>query len=372
MSAGFELNRLSTTLLLVQACTLAVLAVVYRQAGWSSEWAVFAPRCAGTLVVGALCVWAVVARKRLVAETFFVLLLMQTLALVVSSGQYVVAALRRPLIDSWLAASDAMLGVSVPQLAAWTHNHPLIEAWLTTAYFTLVPQFLLAVIVLGFVLRNRPRLWEYAFHFHFCALTTLAAFAIVPATFPSLHYGFRCVLEPGRLIAQFQGLRAGTFTGIPFNELAGLVSFPSFHVAGAVMVTWGFRRYRWLLWPLIALNASLIAATVMSGAHYLIDVIATFVMFPLSLWAYRRCGFAALFETAARIQIPTEAPTPGPSRESAGPAQTNRTVIAALRGGSPQNTLNQARSYTDREVDVVTSRGNAVAVWMSVSATTSN
>ena len=75
MSAGFELNRLSTTLLLVQACTLAVLAVVYRQVGWSSEWAVFAPRCAGTLVVGALCVWAVVARKRLVAETFFVLLL---------------------------------------------------------------------------------------------------------------------------------------------------------------------------------------------------------------------------------------------------------------------------------------------------------
>jgi len=259
-----------------------------------------------------------------------------------------VASLRRPLIDSWLAATDALLGISVPQLVAWTRAHGLIAAWLHTAYFTLVPQFLLTVVVLGFVLRDRARLWEYAFHFHSCALVTLAAFAIVPADSAFTHYGFQSLIDQGRFIDHFQGLRAGTLTAIPFDNMEGLVSFPSFHVAGGLMVTWAFRKNRLLFWPLAVLNASLTAATFMTGAHYATDVVATLLMFAASLWVYRYCGFAALFDSVAG---PSDASmkhkTLAGLGEISGRAQTNATAIRAGGSRNPSERLNQARFHTE-------------------------
>ena len=40
-----------------------------------------------------------------------------------------------------------------------------------------------------------------------------------------------------RFIAHFNGVRDGTFTTIRFDDLEGLISMPSFHVAGGMMVT---------------------------------------------------------------------------------------------------------------------------------------
>jgi membrane-associated phospholipid phosphatase len=73
-----------------------------------------------------------------------------------------------------------------------------------------------------------------------------------------------------------------------------MISFPSFHVAGALMVTWAFRRrHRWLM-GLGLLNARLVAATVLTGAHYAIDVVATAAMFAVSIGLWRRFGHPRL------------------------------------------------------------------------------
>ena len=74
---------------------------------------------------------------------------------------------------------------------------------------------------------------------------------------------------------------------IQFNNLEGLISCPSFHVAGAFMVTWAMRRHRALFISLGVLNSALIASTVLLGAHYAVDVIATVVMWGGSLAVYR-------------------------------------------------------------------------------------
>jgi len=84
------------------------------------------------------------------------------------------------------------------------------------------------------------RLWEFAFHFHFCALVTLAASGLFPAECAFTFYGFESLIDQGRFIHHFESLRAGTFQTIRFNDI-GLISFPSFHAAGALMVTWAFR-----------------------------------------------------------------------------------------------------------------------------------
>jgi len=67
-----------------------------------------------------------------------------------------------------------------------------------------------------------------------------------------------------------------------------LISFPSFHTAGALMVTWTFRHKRWFLVPLILLNIGLISATFMMGAHYFVDTLGGVALFAASVWMYRR------------------------------------------------------------------------------------
>jgi membrane-associated phospholipid phosphatase len=133
-------------------------------------------------------------------------------------------------------------------------------------------------------------MWEYAFHFHFCSLVTLAALALFPAECAFTYYGYESLINQTRFIHQFHGFRDGTLTVIRFNDIEGLISFPSFHVAGAMMVTWAFRRHRWFFVPLLCLNAVMAASTVMLGAHYATDLVATALMFGASVIIYRRWG----------------------------------------------------------------------------------
>jgi hypothetical protein len=209
---------------------------------------------------------------------------------IVGPAQYAAMALRFPLVDPWLAAADAALGIHVPTLTEWTGAHRGLTIVLVLSYFSLLPQFVLPLIVIGLAYRNRELLWEYVFHFHVCLTLTLLAVALVPAACAFSYYGFTSLIDQTRFIRHFDGLRAGTFTQLHLNDLEGMISFPSFHVAGGLMVTWAFRRYRWWAVALGILNVLLISATVLTGAHYGIDVIATFALFAGSVWLWRVWG----------------------------------------------------------------------------------
>jgi PAP2 superfamily len=289
--ADLGVNGLSLTLAGMQLATVAVLAVLYAGSNLTIAWST-AFQLIGFGGIGGLWLYLFAIpgpdrREWVMTESLAVLLLIISLTLIVGSGQYLVALLQRPLVDSYLASADRLLGVSVPRFVAWTRQHDWLTVALRVTYFTLLPQFILAILGLGLVLRDRDRLWEFAFHFHFCALVTLAASGLFPAECAFTFYGFDPLIDQARFIHHFESLRAATFQTIRFDDIEGLISFPSFHVAGALMVTWAFRRRRAWLWPMILLNIGLIAATFMTGAHYVVDVLATFVIFPVSVWAYR-------------------------------------------------------------------------------------
>jgi hypothetical protein len=203
--------------------------------------------------------------------------------------QYGALALRVPWADPWLARADAWLGVSVPAMTAWTWAHPLTALAAKVVYFTFGPQMLLTVLALA-VLRERARLWEFAFHFHVCLILTIAALAIWPSACAPVFYGFEPTIDTTRAIAQIKGFHDGTMTVVRFDDLDGLVSFPSFHVAGALLVTWAFRGRRWMFVPLVVLNAGLILSTVITGEHYVIDVLAAVPLVAASIAAYRWGG----------------------------------------------------------------------------------
>jgi membrane-associated phospholipid phosphatase len=291
--ARLGLNSLGQRLLALNAVVLVVGVLIFSGRGLTVEWSTVWP---GALLLSAILVawlnfyFVPGARKEwFVAEVLFVALLMVLLTNVVAPLQYGAVAIRSPYADPWLAAADARMGVDVPTLAAWTRAHPATSLIATLTYVTFLPQLVLTVFALA-ALRERERLWEFAFHFHLCLIVTIAALAIWPAVCPPAHYGFKPTIDMTRVIGQIKGFHQGTMTVVSFDDLEGLVSFPSFHVAGALLVTWAFRRRRWILIPLMVLNCGLMISTFITGVHYLVDVIASVPLVAGSLAAYRWWG----------------------------------------------------------------------------------
>ena len=158
-------------------------------------------------------------------------------------------------------------------------------------YSTLLPQFVVPPVVLGLFYRNREALWEFLFHFHVCLVATLLGGVFLPTACPFLYYGdFPQIFEHGRFIQHFETLRSGAGFAVRYDNIDGLISIPSFHTAGGLMVTWAFRHHRAWLVTFAVVNVLLIAATVLSGTHYAVDVLATGVLFLASLGLWRVWG----------------------------------------------------------------------------------
>ena len=131
---------------------------------------------------------------------------------------------------------------------------------------------------------------EFAFHFHLCLIVTIACLTLWPSVCAAAYYGITSTIDTTRAITQIHGFHDGLRTVIRFDDMEGLVSFPSFHVAGAILVTWAFRHRPKVLIPLIVLNTGLAISTVITGEHYLVDVVAAGPLVAGSVAAYRWWG----------------------------------------------------------------------------------
>jgi hypothetical protein len=275
----------------VQGALLLAVAALFLVTGLSLDWASVTPHVVILLALGGLWLYHVVVPDRrgnpLIPDLLLVVVLLVLLTNLASPAQYAAIAVRRPLVDGWLAAADRALGVSVPDLVAWTRGQGALPLVLAICYYSLLPQFILAPIITALVLKSRARLWEYFFHFHFCLLVTLVALLLFPARCVFSELGFESLLNQDRFVRHFEGFRSGALTVVRFDDLEGLISMPSFHVAGALIVTWAVRGRLLLVIPLAALNLGLVAATVFCGAHYFVDLPATLVLFLVSLLAFR-------------------------------------------------------------------------------------
>ena len=65
--------------------------------------------------------------------------------------------------------------------------------------------------------------------------------------------------------------------------MAGLITFPSFHAAGAVLLAWGFRSVPLLGIPFVALNIAMLATIPVIGSHYFVDVIGGIAVAALAI-----------------------------------------------------------------------------------------
>jgi membrane-associated phospholipid phosphatase len=208
---------------------------------------------------------------------------------------YVMATAAAPLADAPLAAFDAACGVEVPALRAWAAAHPFTEVLLNLAYDTVLYQLALIVIILGLLGDRRP-LESFVLQFALAALFTLVVFRFLPAEGPFSTYGFEPSSSQAHYLDHLRTLRNGERRLVSFEGAEGLITFPSFHVTWAMLLTLGYRHRRWLFVPFALLNALVVVSTMTTGWHYFADVLggltvglaAWGVSAALGRWLYAR------------------------------------------------------------------------------------
>ncbi len=175
---------------------------------------------------------------------------------------YLAADSGLPLRDSWFAQADGAIGFNWLSWARLVSQvvPQRVEAWIYGSYFwqPVISVCFFAAVAPG---RNHRLLTSAAC----AALVTVVVSALFPALGPGHALGMVAPWE-GPVMA----LRAGSHGPFPY---IGIVLFPSFHAALAILMTLAHRGLR--TFPFFAiLNGTMLLTIPFAGDHYLADILA--------------------------------------------------------------------------------------------------
>jgi len=191
---------------------------------------------------------------------------------------YVASTVPMPYRDFELNAIDRWLGFERKVYLDFQARNDGLRVVLGFAYDSLLPQGILILIVTAAV-RRIDRLQGYVIAFAIAVAATAVIAIFVPAANAAIYVDKMPTdvsTWPGGQHSYFptlEGLRAGTLRTVSFHAMDGLISFPSFHTANAILIVWTLWPIRFLRFVLLPLNLLLIASTPLCGAHYIIDII---------------------------------------------------------------------------------------------------
>jgi hypothetical protein len=230
---------------------------------------------------------------------------------------YIAAAINLPMQDANLLAIDRALGFNWEGYVRYVDAHPAFAAWLNYGY-TMIRWPIFAIPVALAAMGRYRRVEEFTFAFGCALFVTTMISALVPAIGAYQQIGLDPAslkhINPGAYLAQLRDLpptRDGVLRHLDLLGLGGIVTFPSFHAASAIL-------YLWALWParlfrplLLIANGLMLAATPINGGHYLIDLIAGVAVAVLAIVAARAVGKVAASKRAG-LARPTSLPGPAP------------------------------------------------------------
>ncbi len=198
--------------------------------------------------------------------------LLLTLFAAAGISSYLAAATNLPLADAALSAAARALGFDWPAWFAWVHHHRALWLLLQLAYVSAIPQLIAIAIYLalsGQPERNSELVWTLILSL----LVIVPISALLPAAGAWVQYDAMRFADTGQ-IHDFMAMRAGTMHTLDLARLAGLINFPSFHTALAVLFVYAVRHRRAPLAAAALLNTVMIVSVLTEGGHYLVDAIA--------------------------------------------------------------------------------------------------
>ena len=277
-----EREQTSRNLIACGAMVLLIVTGLMLAAGLSIELpADFADGAALTLVA-ALVLRSVLlkqsARRREVLMSFggYVgLLALISLAGVIAT--YPIAAISRNYSDSLLLRGDAALHFDWVSWYRVIVAHPILQISGRIFYDSV---FLTPLVICAhfayFAERERAHLLIASYGLS--VFLTLLLFAFFPARGPlaTLWHGPIPYMPKTGLFQPIliDALKHHAIHEVRIDDLRGLVSVPSFHTTAAILfivAAWPLRRIRW---PVLIVNALMLASIPVEGTHYLTDMVA--------------------------------------------------------------------------------------------------
>lgn len=192
------------------------------------------------------------------------------------------AATSLPFADGTLTKADAIVffGFDWRSLLPFIATHDRVVTGLSYVYASLSWQPTLILLAL-FTAGQPSRSWAFILAWGLTLAACTAIFPFVPALGTYLHYGIAPSDVPGvhvaaawRHIELLLPVRQGSVRSISPDTLYGIVTFPSFHAAGAVLLGWAGWTLGLLRWPFVLLNVMMFGSALVIGGHYLIDLAA--------------------------------------------------------------------------------------------------
>lgn len=207
---------------------------------------------------------------------------------------YFLLTLHGPRIDDLLVAADRALGFDWYRVMVAMSHHTLLNAIFFVVYNTVLPEIALVMVALAWT-GEVEKVYRYCLALGLGALIAIAIWAMAPSLGAKSLY----VLPPevaNKLIlsvtcdygkALVDLLRNGPGYISP-SDLRGLIAFPSYHGVLALIVAWYGWSLRWLRWPLLLLNAVVIVCSPIQGGHHMVDLLGSFPVAALSIFAASR------------------------------------------------------------------------------------
>jgi membrane-associated phospholipid phosphatase len=191
------------------------------------------------------------------------------------------AILPLPRWDEALATADHALGLNWLDMYQWLIRHPTIEASAHAIYMSLGPEMLILLVALE-LRGHHSQARDFLLRFMVLAIATIGIGILIPAAGAFVYY--HLPVAPDIIyVSQMAGLRDGTLRTIDSFYSEGLVVFPSFHAALAVLCAYAARPLRFLKIPLLVLNLLIILSSPFEGAHYFIDIMAGIILAALTV-----------------------------------------------------------------------------------------
>lgn len=215
-----------------------------------------------------------------------------------------------PRIDGPLAAVDRAMGVNWMGLMLFTTSHPALNFAFKFAYRLSIYETLFLMIWWG--LSDHSRLTErlcLALVIGGAATVTVwlltpsfGAFTVytIPPT-PALKIALALNADYANTLLHLWAHGPGHISPL---TVKGLVGFPSFHAAQAIIATWYARKAKYLFVPFVAFNTVVILSTPIQGGHHVVDVIGGFGVAALAIWLATLISNRVMAVSAGKEAIP--------------------------------------------------------------------
>jgi len=208
---------------------------------------------------------------------------------------YIAAAANLPMQDANLAYFDRMLGLDWQSYFYFIYDRPALIPYVYIGYAMITWPTFGVPIILGMT-RHFRRLQQFTLACMLTVVVTAVVSSLLPAVGTYHEYGIMPDLlkfKPSGYLIQLRELplvRDGSLRILNSATLGGIITFPSFHAAAAILTLWGLWSVWWMRPLALMANVAMLLATPLVGGHYFVDVFAGVGLAVLAIAAARLIG----------------------------------------------------------------------------------